>query len=72
MEQLEKQTTNFQKMANDRAILLSEEKKEKAELRKKYDVLQKDLIERIEKSSEEKERISKSVGKWARRFYFLL
>ena len=72
MEQLEKQTTNFQKMANDRAILLSEEKREKAELRKKYDALQKDLIEKIETFSEEKERISKSAGKRTRRFYFLL
>ena len=72
MEQLEKQTSNFQKIANDRALMLSEEKKEKAELREKYDALQKDLIERIEKSSEEKERISKSVGKRTMRFYFLL
>ena len=58
MEQLEKQASNFQKIANDHSILLREEKGEKKDLLQKYDALQIIYNQKIEQ--------------FARKYYLLL
>ena len=58
-ESLQKQNTNLQQQAQKYALMLSEEKKEKQQVRKRYDILQ-EKHEALSQSFHEKQQLRSS------------